>query len=109
MSKLVKQMEIDVLKQTFTSVRDFVVLSISKMDGVSENIFRRSLRKKQVRLHGVKNSLVRRAFDDLGIRIALESPYWAGPTTIAWGTTSLGELSRALDAELKDLIKKNAK
>src|SRR5207253_1953777 len=84
-------------------------LSISKMDGTSENIFRRSLRKKQVRLHGVKNSLVRRALDDLGIKIAEASPYWAGPTTIAWGTSSLGELSRTLDTELRDLVKKNAK
>jgi|ERR1051326_315256 large subunit ribosomal protein L10 len=109
MSKIVKQLEIDSLKQAFASVRDFVVLSISKMDAISENAFRRSLRKKQVRLHGVKNSLARRAFDDLGVKIPLESPYWTGPTQIAFGTSSLGELSRALDTELKDIVKKNAK
>jgi large subunit ribosomal protein L10 len=109
MSKIVKQMAIDSLKQTFASVKEFVVLSISKMDAISENNFRRSLRKKQVRVHGVKNSLARRALDDLGVKIPLESPYWTGPTAIAWGTSSLGELSRAVDTELKDLVKKNAK
>jgi large subunit ribosomal protein L10 len=109
MSKIVKQLQIDTLKQTFASVRDFVVLSISKMDAISENTFRRSLRKKKVRVHGVKNSLARRAFDDMGIKIPLESPYWSGPTAIAFGTSSLGELSRALDSEIKDVVKKNAK
>jgi large subunit ribosomal protein L10 len=109
MSKLVKQMQMDDLKKTLGEARDFVFLSVSQMDGISDNGFRRSLRKKSVHLQVVKNSLARRALGDLGVPIPVESPYWSGQTTIAWGTSSLSDLSRAIDGEVKELVKKNAK
>jgi large subunit ribosomal protein L10 len=109
MSKLVKQLQMDELKKTFANVSEFVFMSVSKMDAVSDNFFRRSLRKKNIHLQVVKNSLARRALNDLGITIPAESPFWAGPTTVAWGANSLADLSRTIETELKDLVKKNAK
>lgn len=102
MSKHVKQMQMNVLKHTFQDVRDLVFLSISGLSCQEDNQMRLGLRKKNIRLHVVKNSLARRVFGELGLQV--KSP-WEGTTTLAWGATSLGELSR----ELAALAKKNPK
>ena len=101
MSKVIKQMEMDALRATFQDVRDLVMLSIKGLSAQAEDRFRAALRKKSIRLRSVKNSLTRRVFDDLGMRIGLDSPIWAGPTIMAWGAGSLAELSRAIEDELK--------
>jgi large subunit ribosomal protein L10 len=109
MSKLIKQLEMDAMKHTFKDVRDLVVLSISGVDSQADNRMRLSLRKKSIQLQVVKNSLARRVFDDIGIKVSPESPYWGGSTVMAWGANSIAELSRAIDAEVQDLFKKNPK
>jgi large subunit ribosomal protein L10 len=109
MSKIIKQMEMDALKDTFRDIHDLVVLSISGVDSQTDNKLRLSLRKKNIRLQVVKNSLTRRVFNELGIQLQADSPYWAGSTVMAWGAGSVAELSRTLDAELADLVKKNPK
>jgi large subunit ribosomal protein L10 len=101
MSKVIKQMEMDSLRSTFQDVRDAVLLSMKGLDCQLEGALRATLRKKNVRLKMVKNSLTRRVFNELGFRIGDDSPIWAGPTTLAWGTNSIAELSRAIDEELK--------
>jgi large subunit ribosomal protein L10 len=110
MSKVIKQMEMDALKETFKDVRDLVVLSMTGVDCQSDNKLRLALRKKNIRLQVVKNSMTRRVFDELGMKVGPDAPWtWAGPTVIGWGAGSIAELSRAVDAELKDLVKKNPK
>src|SRR5262249_41709278 len=94
MSKKIKQMQMDSLTKTFGGVRDMVVLSVSGVDSLLENKTRLDLLKKNVRLHMVKNSLARRVFTQMGIDMG---EIWAGPTTIAWGASSVAELSRTLD------------
>ncbi len=101
MSKVIKQMEMDSLRNTFQEVRDAVVLSMSGLSCQQEGSLRATLRKKNIRLKMVKNSLTRRVLDEIGIHIDAESPVWRGPTTIAWGASSVAELSRAIDEELK--------
>ncbi len=101
MSKVIKQMEMDALRSDFNGVRDAVVLSMKGLDCHLEGSLRATLRKKNIRLKMVKNSLTRRVFNDLGVPIPAESPLWAGPTTFAWGANSIAELSRAIDDELK--------
>jgi ribosomal protein L10 len=102
MSKQIKQMEMDSLKDTFRDVRDLVFLTAHKVDCHADNQLRATLRKKNIRLQVVKNSLARRVFDELGIKV---STGWEGPTLLAWGATSLADLSKELDA----LMKKNDK
>jgi large subunit ribosomal protein L10 len=101
MSKVIKQMEMDALRSTFQDVRDAVVLSVKGLNCQLEGTFRATLRKKNIRLKIVKTSLTRRVFDDLGIRIGVDSPMWIGPTAFAWGANSVAELSRAINDELK--------
>jgi large subunit ribosomal protein L10 len=104
MSKAIKQMEMDALEKTFRDVRDLVFLSVSGVSATADNQMRLALRKKNVRLHVVKNSLARRVFDKLGIQASSDT-YWLGHTLIAWGHNSLKELSLEIDA----LMKKNDK
>jgi large subunit ribosomal protein L10 len=102
MSKQIKQMEMDALKHTFQEVRDLVVLSVVGMPSQADNQLRLNLRKKNIRLQVVKNTLARRVFTGMGINV---TKVWEGPTTLAWGAGSLAELSRELDT----LLKKNDK
>jgi large subunit ribosomal protein L10 len=102
MSKLIKQMEMDAIKETFHDVRDMVILSASKVSGQADTQLRATLRKKNIRLRVVKNSLARRVFDEIGMKV---SRCWEGPTMLAWGSNSLAELSKELDL----LTRKNDK
>jgi large subunit ribosomal protein L10 len=94
MSKQIKQMEMDALGKVFEGVRDLVALSVTGLDARADNQLRLSLRKKNIRLQVVKNSLARRVLSGLGMNV---EKIWEGPTTIAWGSGSLAELSRELD------------
>jgi large subunit ribosomal protein L10 len=94
MSKQIKQMEMDALGKAFEGVRDLVALSVTGLDARVDNQLRLSLRKKNIRLQVVKNSLARRVLSGMGMTI---EKIWQGPTTLAWGSSSLAELSRELD------------
>jgi large subunit ribosomal protein L10 len=102
MSKQIKQMEMDALRRTFADVRDLVLLSVVGLNSQADNQLRLGLRKKNIHLHVVKNSLARRVFDEFGMKLDYA---WAQPTMVAWGAGSLAELSRELDA----LARKNDK
>jgi large subunit ribosomal protein L10 len=103
MSKAIKQMEMDALKQSFGSVREYVVLSIKGLGAQADHQLRMNLRKKNIRVQMVKNTLTRRVFGELGMNIPAESPYWQGTTWLAFGPESAGELSRDIDT----LVRKN--
>jgi large subunit ribosomal protein L10 len=98
MSKQIKQMEMDLLGKTFRDVRDLVVLGITKMSAQDNFQLRRNLRKKKISVQVVKNSLTRRVFGEMGMKA---DGFWSGPTAVAWGGSSLAELSRELDTLLK--------
>lgn len=103
MSKAIKQLQMDSLKKTFGEIKDLVLLSVSGLPSTAENQVRLTLRKKNIRLHTVKNSLATRVFKDLGFPGLAE--HIQGPTTIAWGASSVADLSKELEA----LAKKNDK
>src|SRR5258708_36329206 len=102
MSKQIKQMEMEALRNAFKDVRDLVVLSASKLNCQLDHQMRSTLRKKSIRLQVVKNSLARRVFDEMGMKVG---SYWEGPTWLAWGAGSLAELSK----ELETFVNKNDK
>ncbi len=101
MSKVIKQMQMDALKDTFREVRDLVVLSIKGLSAQADNTLRTALSKKKVRLKHVKNSFTRRVLNELGLQIPEDSPFWKGTTVLAWGGSSVSELSRSIDGELR--------
>ncbi len=107
MSKVIKQMQMDALKNTFDGVRDLVVLSVKGLSCLSDGHLRTALRKKKIRLQVVKNSFTRRVFKEIGLNLPEDSPVWKGTTVLAWGANSVSELSRGIETELKD-VKKGA-
>lgn len=99
MSKKIKELELNDLRKTFKGVRDFVLLQPLKMDAAADYTFRKGLREKKVRVKMVKNSFVKKVFDENGVKVDPGS----GPTLLCWGTDSAKALGTAVDAMLKVL------
>lgn len=98
-AKEIKKRQLGALDKTFKDVRDMVVISPSGWDAISENQTRLNLRKKDIRLQLVKNSLVRLVLGEMGINL---EGCWDGPTMVAWGGTSIAGLSKELEKSFKD-------
>jgi len=106
MSKVIKQMQMDALKRDFDGVKNLVVLSASGLSATAENNLRLTLRKKNIRLQMVKNSLARRVFTDMGLEL---NEVWGGSTVFAWGPESVKELSKELHDVFRAHEKKDPK
>jgi len=92
-------MQMDVLAKEFAGVKDMVIISMSGIDAINENSMRLTLRKKNVRMQMVKNSLFRRVF---GKELPLPESTWSGTTIIAWGGDSIKGLSKEIETYVKD-------
>src|SRR5258708_39983368 len=101
MSKKIKELELNDLRKTFKGVRDFVLLEPLKLDSAADYTLRKGLREKKIRVKMVKNSFVKKVFDENGVKV---DP-GGGPTLLCWGADSIKELGTAVDAILKDLKK----
>lgn len=99
MSKKIKELELNDLRKTFKGVRDFVLLEPLKLDSAADYELRRGLRAKKIRVKMVKNSFVRKVFDENGVKVDPGS----GPTLLCWGADSIKELSTAVEGMLKQL------
>jgi len=98
MSKQIKQLQMDVLAKTLDGVRDMVFLSATKIDAITENKVRLDLRKKNIYLMRVKNSLLRRVFAES--KLDPGEAAWVGSTVVAWGGDSIKDLSKSVHAAL---------
>ena len=101
MSKKIKEMELNALRTTFQGVRDLVILQPLKLDSAADFEMRKKLRDKKIRVKLVKNSLVKKVFDENGVKVDAGS----GPTLLCWGAGSVKELSTAVDTVVKELKK----
>lgn len=98
-AKQVKESQMRELEERFHNVRDLVLMNVSKLKATDENRTRLDLRKKNIRLMLVKNTLARRVLDKMGIPV---TGVWEGPTLVAWGGTSVAGLSKELEKAFKD-------
>jgi len=103
MSKVIKGMMIDEIRQSIGECRDVIVIDMSKLDGVADNKFRLAMHKKGINLLQVKNSLAKRALADTGFT-ALDKSL-LGPSTLVWGADDIVALSKEITKWLKDLKK----
>lgn len=94
MSKIVKDLMIDGIQKVVGDCREVLVVDVSKVDAVNANKLRLALRKKNIRLMGVKNAVARRALSQIGL--AGVSKALAGPSTLAFGGEDIVALSREL-------------
>ena len=99
MSKKIKELELNDLRATFKGVRDFVLLEPLKLDSAADYALRKGLRDKKIRVKMVKNTFVKKVFDENGIKIDPGS----GPTLLCWGADSAKALGTAVEAMLKQL------
>jgi large subunit ribosomal protein L10 len=103
MSKYVKELMMDQLKEDLNGTRSLLILDLKNLDAVAEFQLRRDLRKKSIRLRILKNSLARRVFTDLGMEGL--SGYLEGPSAIAWGAEGIAELAKEISNQVKILKK----
>jgi large subunit ribosomal protein L10 len=101
MSKFIKNHIIAELQSELEGCSELLVVDMSKMSGTEANEFRVKLGQKDIHLLTVKNSLVRRACEDLGIQ-GLD-PSLSGPSTLVWGGEDIVALSREITKWAKDV------
>ena len=103
MSKMVKEMMMQVLRDRLGENRDILVLDSSKLDAISTNKLRRELKKADIQAMVVPNALAKRTLSDAGLT-ALE-PYLKGPSTIVWGGRDVVALSKEIAKWAKEIEK----
>ncbi|HVL12579.1 MAG TPA: 50S ribosomal protein L10 [Gemmata sp.] len=101
MSKKIKELELNTLRTTFKGVKDMVLLEPLKLDSATDFELRKRLREKQIRVKMVKNSLVKKVFDENGVAVETGG----GPTLLVWGGKNVKDLSTTVDSLLKELKK----
>ena len=101
MSKKIKELELNTLRKTFQGVRDMVLLEPLKLDSATDYEFRKKLREKKFNVKMVKNTFMKKVFDENGVKVDPGS----GPTLLAWGGESVKDLALAVTGLLKELKK----
>lgn len=102
MSKLIKNMLTEDLKTRLADVGEAIVVSLSTLDAQRTTELRQALRKKNIHLQMVKNSLARRATAGTPLAPAFEKT--EGMLAVAWGGEDVVDLAKELDrlAGVKD-------
>jgi large subunit ribosomal protein L10 len=95
MSKLIKNMLTDDLKTRLADVGEAIVVSLGTLDAQRTTELRQALRKKNIHLQMVKNSLARRATAGTPLAPAFEKT--AGMLAVAWGGEDVVDLAKELD------------
>ena len=103
MSKYVKELLQKELQDRFSDVGDFLVIETKGVNGNENNEVRGALKAKGIKLTVVKNALMRRALDNLGMAAAV-SLFAAGPCTVVSGGDSIVDAAK----EITDWGKKNS-
>ncbi len=95
MSKMIKDMLVDDLKSRLHDVGDVIVVSLGQLDAQKTTQLRQTLRKKQIHIQLIKNSLAKRAVEGTPLAPALEKA--AGMLALAWGGEDIVDLAKELD------------
>ena len=93
MSYLVKNLVQNEYEKIFGDVSEFVVVNLTGVSGVDNNILRGELKKKGIHMTVVKNSLMCLALQKLGMDAAC-GVFAAGPCTVAYGGDSVVDVAK---------------
>jgi large subunit ribosomal protein L10 len=107
MSKYVKELQMDQLKAELDGHRSVLILDLKGLDAIAENRLRLDLRKKNIHLRALKNTLARRVFGEVGLT-GLDA-LLTGPSVAAWGGDGVAELAKELSDQVKKLKKPEIK
>lgn len=93
MSYFVKNLVQNEYEKIFSDVSEFVVIDLTGVSGVDNNILRGELVKKGIRIAVVKNSLMCLALKKMGMDAACEI-FKVGPCTVAYGGDSVVDVAK---------------
>lgn len=100
MSKPIKELVIDDYKSRFEELDGALLVDIRGISANDNNAMRSGLRKKQIRVTVIKNTLAKKAF--AGTKLAGLDAALEGPSALAYGAESVVDVAR----ELVDWAKK---
>ena len=100
MSKYVKKLITDHLREQFRDVSDALLVNLVGMDANSNTALRAELRSNNVRVLMVKNSLARRATEGLPLAPAFEDI--EGPAAVVWGAEDIVSLAKLITKLAED-------
>lgn len=103
MSKYVKKLMMDDLRETFAGVRDLLIVDLKGVDAISDNAMRLKLREKEIHIRVVRNSLARKVFSETGLAGICD--HFDGPTAVVWGGPTLVDLAKEI-TEWTDKLEK---
>jgi large subunit ribosomal protein L10 len=103
MSKYVKELMMNQLRSELDGSPAVLILDLKGIDAVAEHQLRRDLRAKSIRMRGLKNTLARRVFSDLGMGDL--DQLLTGPSVAVWGGAGVAELAKEVSAKVKALKK----
>ncbi|OQY07957.1 MAG: 50S ribosomal protein L10 [Planctomycetales bacterium 4572_13] len=102
MSYLVKNLVQNEYEKLFDGVGEFVVVDMTGVSGVDNNILRGELKEKGIRMTVVKNSLMCMALQKMGMDAAC-GIFAAGPCTVAYGGDSVVDVAKAIIDQAKTI------
>jgi large subunit ribosomal protein L10 len=94
MSKFVKELVTDHLKTRLQGVNDLFLISLVGVDAITDSNLRAELRRKNIEVEVVKNSLARRACEGTPLAPAFENT--AGMLALVWGSNDVVSLAKEL-------------
>lgn len=102
MSKKIKELELNALRQTFQGVKNYVLLEPIKLDSAAEFDMRKKLRGQKIKVKLVKNTFAKKVLEENAVKL---DNVWSGPTMLCWGADSVKALATAVDTAVKETKK----
>jgi ribosomal protein L10 len=102
MSKIVKKMIMDDLRQRLSGVNDALVVNIAGLNTDQAYRLRKDLRAKGVKLLMVKNSIARRATEGTPLAAAFQSA--EGSLALCWGAEDIVSLAKIVTKVAEDKL-----
>jgi large subunit ribosomal protein L10 len=94
MSKFVKSLIMDDLRQRLGSVENALLVSVAGLNAIKNNKLRMALKDKNISLLVIKNSLARRATEGTPLAAAFEQ--MEGSLALAWGSEDIVSLAKEI-------------
>lgn len=107
MSKYMKELMLDQFRSELGETRSLLILDLKGLDAITETQLRADLRKKQIKLKVIKNTLAGVLFDELGMGGLKQ--YLSGPSVAVWGGSGVAELAKEISSQVKKLKKPQIK
>ena len=100
MSKAVKEMITDDIRQRLSGVGDALLVNVAGLDANRAYRLRKELREKNIHVLMIKNSLARRAFAGTSLAPMVEG--LDGPAAVVWGSTDIIDLAKHITKYASD-------